>query len=506
MQDKQTNKNQLEDYFHVAANRGSMYSRNEIEQLISTDKIVKNDVTKRKTNTTKILTIMTLITITIAALIWIINPAEQKITENENTVIAVNNNDAEATSSKIPFEKEESKLESKKSKTNNSKSEVKQKVAFVKENNQKTEESKPVNEIKSADKKESKELIENQNVNTLISSSESKEKYAEGNKDDKQIKLEGIHFIELSKEELLQIGFRVNGDTVFNPTNGAYTFAYSMDGTIFKIHGEKAKIQKVNFISPILVTDDLGNWRSSQLYKGDEERVKFTFKDAEKQSILFQIDTTDGMTMTGVIEKRKDKKTGKITEVTVPMDEYEKRSDQRILDRINTFIPIRIRTGVEYTKEDSLAKRHRPDLILWFEPIPQFIKMLPKELRNKIQNEYAQISKQPEKSETTTSSNCEYFEVCRSTLKSATDVIIFPNPALETTNMKFILKAETSLRVNLYDISGRLVKELKSFSKFSPGQHQLRLDLNGITEGMYLIVLESDKGETNIQRLVKGKN
>lgn len=503
MQKKQTNKHQLEDYFQVAANRGSMYNKYEIEQLISSGKLGKKNDVNSKNNLLKILAIMTLLTATIAMIIWMINPVEQKIAQKESTV-----NKPGETSSNSHIKKENVKPEI-------SKSTFRQKPIMEKRYN-KINEKKDIKQVAKFDniEKEAKidTKIETENkVNTNNQeTSELKKSAPEKIKDEKQIKLEGIKIIELSREELLQLGYRISGDSVFTRTNGLYTFGYSMDGTILKIHskdatGKKIKPKKVKFINPDLVTDDLGNWRS-YTDKRPEKVREFKLQATKPADNYKRSDSSKPQFTLSEIRKVKDEKTGKKVEIEVPYKELQKESEQRILDKINTFIPILIRTGIPYTIEDSINKRHRPDLIVWYEVTNDFLKTLPKDLRKKIENEYAQITKQPEKSENTiNASNCEYFEVCRSTLKSASNVVVFPNPAFESANMRFNLKEDASLRINLFDISGRLVKELKSFSQFSAGPHEMPLNLDGVTEGMYLIVLESEQGETNIQRIVKGK-
>jgi len=64
----------------------------------------------------------------------------------------------------------------------------------------------------------------------------------------------------------------------------------------------------------------------------------------------------------------------------------------------------------------------------------------------------------------------------------------YPNPFTDTTNITFTLPTASQINLSLYDIAGRLVKEVAS-GFYSSGEHKLTLDSAGLTSGVYILRL-----------------
>lgn len=82
---------------------------------------------------------------------------------------------------------------------------------------------------------------------------------------------------------------------------------------------------------------------------------------------------------------------------------------------------------------------------------------------------------------------------------------IYPNPFTINTNIYFELEKETTINLSVYDLNGKLVKELED-NTWSPGKHQLQWNGTGINgreviNGLYL--LRFHHGRKVITRLVE---
>ncbi|MCX7785405.1 MAG: T9SS type A sorting domain-containing protein [candidate division WOR-3 bacterium] len=79
-------------------------------------------------------------------------------------------------------------------------------------------------------------------------------------------------------------------------------------------------------------------------------------------------------------------------------------------------------------------------------------------------------------------------------------LFIFPNPCRTQTTIRYSLTAPTKVSLQLYDISGRLVKTLVDEEK-KPGNYSLTLNTKTLCSGVYFLSLEADNKRI-IERLV----
>ncbi len=68
----------------------------------------------------------------------------------------------------------------------------------------------------------------------------------------------------------------------------------------------------------------------------------------------------------------------------------------------------------------------------------------------------------------------------------------FPNPFNPATKINFQIPIQQSLKINLYDINGKLVKEIAA-QEFLPGSYQLFLDFTDYSSGIYFVRFEVQK-------------
>lgn len=69
-------------------------------------------------------------------------------------------------------------------------------------------------------------------------------------------------------------------------------------------------------------------------------------------------------------------------------------------------------------------------------------------------------------------------------------VSIFPNPAHERINAGFSLTEATNISAVLTDITGRIVRQIPA-TNYNQGRHQITMDTDGLTNGLYLLKIAS---------------
>ncbi len=77
---------------------------------------------------------------------------------------------------------------------------------------------------------------------------------------------------------------------------------------------------------------------------------------------------------------------------------------------------------------------------------------------------------------------------------------ISPNPAIYQTTISFELPRESTINVGLFNMNGQQIKHLTS-GEFTKGQHELRIQLQGLAAGMYYVQLQSSYAKT-IQKIM----
>jgi hypothetical protein len=160
---------------------------------------------------------------------------------------------------------------------------------------------------------------------------------------------------------------------------------------------------------------------------------------------------------------------------------------------INSLIPIAINT-----------KKNTPLYILWFEPSEELLKILPQEAGNQIQKEKLTLNTSESLCETGSSFVKEesYFDVWYGCSGSVKDMKAFPNPARNFITVSFRLEQERTVNLKAHDMQGKQVLNIFSNKKLNAGEYNEKLELKGLNPGMYYIVIETDKGEQALQRVI----
>jgi len=80
-------------------------------------------------------------------------------------------------------------------------------------------------------------------------------------------------------------------------------------------------------------------------------------------------------------------------------------------------------------------------------------------------------------------------------------VLVAPNPAADFVNLYLNLEEQKEVTLRLMDVLGREVWRLPK-GVLPAGEHAERIDLDGVPEGVYFLLVEADRA-LKTKRLVK---
>ncbi len=155
------------------------------------------------------------------------------------------------------------------------------------------------------------------------------------------------------------------------------------------------------------------------------------------------------------------------------------------------------------------SQARRAFVKIWYALSPQFISMLPERYRTPLMKEFGLYSKvvkgelQAEQACNELEQQKSYLDMCRSTSGSVQQLRLAPNPARDYVRCLFELKQSARLTICVYSASGELIARVRETEEYAAGPHDLRLPVEKLSEGMYLIAVLNDNGEQVVQRLMK---
>lgn len=143
------------------------------------------------------------------------------------------------------------------------------------------------------------------------------------------------------------------------------------------------------------------------------------------------------------------------------------------------------------------------DFIVWYEATEEFLTKLPSNLLEKINPELAAISDQAQHCDNAPiekdNAVMDVWSGCSGAIK---EMKVYPNPATSNSNVEFELQDNRVISIAVYDLSGKLIKSVKSGMALDKGNNNRPLNLNGVNPGLYYVVVKSDRGEQALQRII----
>ncbi|MDF3025810.1 MAG: hypothetical protein K0S23_117 [Fluviicola sp.] len=79
--------------------------------------------------------------------------------------------------------------------------------------------------------------------------------------------------------------------------------------------------------------------------------------------------------------------------------------------------------------------------------------------------------------------------------------LVFPNPAVESTTLEVQVPEKERMDIKLYDTSGKFIRDIHS-GKLSRGTIRQMIELNDLTSGLYLIIIQSKNFKETV-RIIK---
>ena len=158
--------------------------------------------------------------------------------------------------------------------------------------------------------------------------------------------------------------------------------------------------------------------------------------------------------------------------------------DSNFKFNLNSLLPIKITNG-------------NVSIIAWYEPDSLFLSSLPNTQSTEIKNDLEAIStNQPTLS-------CKYFEACQNVSGKINSYLAYPNPAEQTLNIEIDLAEERNLEFIITDITGKIIKTLNQNLNQTKGIQTYTYQIGELTEGMYLLIITTNKGEKVSTRIIK---
>jgi PKD repeat protein len=83
----------------------------------------------------------------------------------------------------------------------------------------------------------------------------------------------------------------------------------------------------------------------------------------------------------------------------------------------------------------------------------------------------------------------------------AGSVTVYPNPATSNVNVDFTLTRSADVNVNIYDITGRMVKQAAS-GNFRAGSNTVNFDMSDMNNGFYFVNISSPAGSKTVRLMI----
>jgi len=146
-------------------------------------------------------------------------------------------------------------------------------------------------------------------------------------------------------------------------------------------------------------------------------------------------------------------------------------------------------------------------IVFWFYPTDEFISKLPQRYQNILSKEVNLFLNSSNNAE----NNCDelggetFLDYCRSRNSSMLISSINPNPANDFANLKFELLQNSIIEISIHDSEGKFIGKLLEFKEYQKGSNDVKVNLMGLKNGLYLISIKNKNNEFVSKRLIINK-
>ncbi len=306
----------------------------------------------------------------------------------------------------------------------------------------------------------------------------------------------GVNTIELSPEELARIGVRVDSVGIWmtwrDDGRQPFVWAVCTNGMRTPPNGTTLSGVEVPIASPALITDDLGLKRALLFESTPEEtRLNAELVAAVRQGA--------GDSVIAALSRR----------IADQGAARERAGDQAM--RAGKMVAILVRNPYAVQRN---PKGWRPDCVLWYDITPDLLARLPERVRLRllVETELSDAATESASGGTQqvvapiaadgVAGAHPYLDALRSANGALSASTAFPNPARDRATVSFTLAGPRRVAVTLHDVAGQRVREVVPAADRAAGAHELQAELSGLSDGVYLVVITTDRGERTVVRLI----
>ncbi|MDP1726085.1 MAG: T9SS type A sorting domain-containing protein [Bacteroidota bacterium] len=326
---------------------------------------------------------------------------------------------------------------------------------------------------------------------------------------DRSIDLRNIKVIELTPAELKKFGITVSDKAVHLLSGGhaipgvklkPFYSNYNKEGSSFTFNlkpDDNSSIKnqfKIKLASDSFNTIDYSDFNDAPDSTFELPHYSLITDDLGQKWRMYEVD--DGLTKEDWEYMRKNQLNPLTWEKSA---NGMKEGERKLIANLGGYIPILVRSGDINNKDDDKNNLWRADIIIWYEPTELLFKTLPPRIANELRAEYQSIFVQKESN----GANCKFFEACKNKPGAIESYNIFPNPTDDDLQIEFTLSDARLISANLYTVNGQLVKSILNQKVFESGSNKHATRINDLAPGIYLLVIESDKGDIISQRIVR---
>ena len=323
-----------------------------------------------------------------------------------------------------------------------------------------------------------------------------------------QKEIAGIKYIELTENELQQLNIRYTNNSWLIPARHQEVKKSEVDAALLL----ELKKSGISISKSVLNFDEV---ISAGLKENNTEYISF---DNSKTKIFPLVISSLGKFW----NYRKDidywEPASRQSVITL-LDEY--KSDDEEKKAVNSVIKnnalnsiagienlINVRILKNYSSPDDKKHPVIHEINLWYEITPDFINALPDRYSVPLSKEFNIIRKieqgtiKPEKACDELKNDTSYMNVCETAAAKEFKLLVSPNPATDKITIGFHLPEASGISLGLYEITGNKIMDFIPFDNMSAGIHDRNFNLNGLSQGVYLLILKLENGKTAMKKLI----
>lgn len=152
---------------------------------------------------------------------------------------------------------------------------------------------------------------------------------------------------------------------------------------------------------------------------------------------------------------------------------------------------------VEFTPKSQKSNAEKNQVYLWYKATSDLLEYLPEDIAEPVW-----IEMFTHKRGLNDSPTGRFTDSWRDGNDMLTTKPIYPNPASSKAVLEFSLNNSTLLSIALFDIRGLKIKDIIINQEYLPGTANVPLTLNGLSDGMYLVVITPNNSTPVVQRIM----